>query len=118
LEKILLDPNFNVSKKPIKNSHVDKLIDTIVIRTFKNTELTSYKAENKEWVYKAIIGDADFELNDFIKVGIKEDVVEKSLATGIHNDTLKIGNLEKTSIFNLIFDSGILKSILYDGYVD
>ncbi|RYH72152.1 hypothetical protein EVU94_13875 [Flavobacteriaceae bacterium 144Ye] len=118
LEKIAFDPKFEVSKKPIKNRHVDNLVDTIVTRTYKNTELTSYKAESEEWVYKAKIGDADFELNEFIKIGTKKYVVEKSLAKGINNDTLKIGNLEQTSVFNLMFESGILKSIEYDGYLD
>lgn len=118
LEKIALDPKFEISKKPIKNRHVDNLVDTIVIRTYKNTELTSYKAESEEWVYKAKIGDADFELNEFIKLGTKEYVIEKSLAKRINNDTLKIGNLEQTSVFNLIFESGILKLIEYDGYLD
>ena len=118
LEKIALDSKFEIYKKPIKNRHLDNLFDTIVTRTYKNTELTSYKAESKEWVYKAKIGDADFELNEFIKIGTKEYVLEKSLAKVINNDTLKIGNLEQTSVFNLIFESGILKSIEYDGYLD
>ena len=118
LEKIVLDPKFMISKKPIKNRHVDNLVDTIMTRSFKNTELTSYKAESEEWVYKAKIRDSDFELNDFIKIGTEEYIVEKSLSKGIHNDTLIIGNLEQTSIFNLIFESGILKSIEYEGYVD
>ncbi|MEP3209731.1 MAG: hypothetical protein ABJN95_11100 [Maribacter sp.] len=118
LEKIALDSKFKVSKKPIKNRHVDDLMDTIITRTFNSTELTSYKAESEEWVNRAKIGDVDFELSDFIKIGAKEYVVEKSLAKGIHNDTLKIGNLEQTAIFSLIFESGTLKSIEYNGYMD
>ena len=78
----------------------------------------SIKPESEEQIYKAKIGDTDFELNEFIKIGTKKYVVEKSLAKGINNDTLKIGNIEQTSVFNLIFESGILKSIEYDGYLD
>ncbi|WKB82928.1 hypothetical protein QYR09_07775 [Cellulophaga lytica] len=118
MEKIALDPKFEINRKPIKNRHVDNLVDTIVTKSYQSTELTSYKAESEEWVYKAKIGDADFELNDFIKVGTKKYVVEKSHAKRINNDILKIGNLEQTSVFNLIFESGILKSIEYDGYLD
>lgn len=118
LEKIALDLKFEITKKPIKNRHVDNLVDTIVTRNYKGTKLTSYKAENEEWVYKAKIEETDFELNEFIKVGIKKYIVEKSLAKEINKDTLKIGNLEQTSVFNLIFEFGILKSIEYDGYLD
>ena len=118
LEKIALNEKFTIEKKPIQNRHVDNLVDTIITRTFENTKLTSYKATTEEWIYKAKIENSEFELNDFIKVGTKKYVVEKSLAKGIQNDTLKIGNLEQTSVFNLIFESGILKLIEYDGYVD
>ena len=118
LEKIALNEKFTIEKKPIQNRHVDNLVDTIITRNFENTKLTSYKATTQEWIYKAKIENSEFELNDFIKVGTKKYVVEKSLAKGIQNDTLKIGNLEQTSVFNLIFESGILKLIEYDGYVD
>ena len=118
LEKIALNEKFTIEKKPIQNRHVDNLVDTIITRTFENTKLTSYKATTQEWIYKAKIENSEFELNHFIKVGTKKYVVEKSLAKGIQNDTLKIGNLEQTSVFNLIFESGILKLIEYDGYVD
>ena len=118
LEKIALNKKFTIEKKPIQNRHVDNLVDTIITRTFENTKLTSYKATTEEWIYKAKIENSEFELNDFIKVGTKKYVVEKSLAKGIQNDTLKIGNLEQTSVFNLIFESGILKLIEYEGYVD
>ena len=118
LKKIALNEKFTIEKKPIQNRHVDNLVDTIITRTFENTKLTSYKATTEEWIYKAKIENSEFELNDFIKVGKKKYVVEKSLAKGIQNDTLKIGNLEQTSVFNLIFESGILKLIEYDGYVD
>ena len=118
LEKIALNEKFAIEKKPTQNRHVDNLVDTIITRTFEKTKLTSYKTTSEEWIYKAKIENSEFELNDFIKVGTKKYVVEKSLAKGIQNDTLKIGNLEQTSVFNLIFESGILKLIEYDGYVD
>lgn len=118
LEKIALNKKFTIEKKPIQNRHVDNLIDTIVTRTYENTKLTSYKATSKEWIYRAKIENSEFTLNNFIKVGTKKYVVEKSLAKGIQNDTLRIGNLEQTSVFNLIFEPGILKLIEYDGYVD
>ncbi|QTE21803.1 hypothetical protein [Polaribacter cellanae] len=118
LEKIALNKNFTIEKKPIQNRHVDNLVDTIITRTFENTKFTSYKATNEEWIYKAKIENSEFALNDFIKVGTKKYVVEKSLAKEIQNGILKIGNLEQTSVFNLIFKFGILKLIEYDGYVD
>jgi hypothetical protein len=118
LENIALNPIFTIHKKPIHNKHVDNLIDTIIKRTLKKTEITSYKSADKEWVYKARIENEEFKLNDFILLGTKEYVIEKSLAYGIHSDTLKIGNLEQTSIFYLIFESEILKKIEYQGYID
>jgi len=118
LEKISQDSKFSISKKTIKNRHVDNLMDTIVTRTFKNTELISYKAESEEWVYKAKILDTDFVLIDFLKIGTKQDIVEKSLGKKVLDDTLKIKNQEEISMFSLIFESRILKSIKYDGYLD
>jgi hypothetical protein len=118
LEKVALNKKFAINKKPIQNRHVDNLIDTIVTRTYENTKLTSYKATSEEWIYEAEIKNSEFQLNDFIKVGTKKYVVEKSLAKVIQNDTLKIGNLEQTSVFKLIFESGLLKKIEYNGYVD
>lgn len=118
LEKIALKQKFEISKRTTKNRHVDNLVDTIITLNYKNTELTSYKAVSEEWIYKAKIGDPDFELNDFIKIGTEKYVIEKSLAKKIISDTIKIGNLERTKVFSLIFHSGILKTIEYDGYMD
>ena len=118
LEKIASNKKFTVEKKPIKNRHVDNLTDTIVNRTFENTKLTSYKATSEEWVYKAQIENSEFRLNDFIKVGTKKYVVEKSLAIGIQSDILKIGNLEQTSEYILRFENGNLKTIEFNGYMD
>ena len=118
LEKIALNKKFAIETKPIKNRHVDNLMDTIVTRTYENTKLTSYKATSEEWVYKARIENSEFGLNDFIKVGTKKYVVEKSLAIGIQNDILKIGNLEQTSEYILRFESGNLKTIEFNGYAD
>lgn len=118
LETMTSNPKFAIQKKPIQNNHIDDLMDTIITRTFKNTKITSYKAADKEWVYEATIENEEFVLNDFISVGTKKYVVEKSLAYGIHSDTLKIGNFEQTSLFYFIFKSGILKQIEYQGYVD
>ena len=44
--------------------------------------------------------------------------MEKSLAIGIQNDILKIGNLEQTSEYILRFESGNLKTIEFNGYMD
>ncbi|CAL2107594.1 conserved hypothetical protein [Tenacibaculum sp. 190524A02b] len=119
MEKILHKSKFKIVKEPIKNRHIDNLIDTIVTSKFKNSEIITYQGHSKKWVTKAKIRDSDFELNNFIIVGTKGYVIEKSLAKGIQTDTLKIGNLEQTSVFSLIFDkSGILKLIEYNGYVD
>lgn len=118
LEKIALNPEFEIHKESTPNKHVDNLIDTIITRTFKNTKLTSYKTINEEWFYEAKIENTDFELNDFIKVGTKKDVIEKHLAIEIKNDSLRISNSEQTSAFLLIFESGVLKLIEYEGYMD
>ncbi len=118
LEKITSNPKFTIEKEPTKNRHVDSLMDTIITRTFDKTKLESYKAASEEWVYNAKIENTDFELVDYIKVGIKKYVVEKSLTIGIPNDILIIGNLELTSQFILKFESGNLKTIEFEGYMD
>ena len=118
LKNVALNSKFAIKKKPKQNRYADNLIDTIITRTFKKSNITSYKAVNKEILYNASIEDSDFELVDFIKVGTKKYVVEKSLATGIPTDILKIGNLEGTLEFSLKFELGILKKIEFEGYLD
>ena len=118
LEKIVRNKIFAIQKKPIQNRHVDNLVDTIITRTFDKTKIMSYRATNEEWVYYAKIVNSEFELNDFLKIGTNKNILEKSLGQEILNDTVKIRNLEQTSVFNLIFQSKGLKLIKYNGYVD
>lgn len=109
---------FIIDKKPIKNKHVENLIDTIITYSLKDTFITSYKTIDKEFICKAKIKSSDFELTDYIKVGTKKYVVEKSLAKGIIGNILKIGSSEGTLEFILKFEGGTLKTIEFEGFID
>lgn len=118
LNKIILDSRFKIEKSQIDNRHVDNLKDTLITRSFGNTSIKSYKTVSEEFIIEASIENSDFKLNDFVVVGVRKEVVEKAVGKLIEAGVLKIGNLEQTSQFILIFDNGYLKKVEYEGYVD
>lgn len=118
LNEISSDSKFIIEKTLIENRHVDNLKDTVIKRTFENTTMTSYKGVDYEAVIEASIENSDFKLNDFIRVGISKEVVEKSLRIVIPNEILKIVNLEQTKQFSLKFQNGYIKKVEYQRYLD
>ena len=118
LEKIALNPKFDLKAEPKANKHDIKVTDTIKTLTFDKTKINSYRATNWESIYSAKIGNSDFEFLDSINIGIKKENFENQIKTELKTDLIKIGNLEQTSVFIFKFENGKLKVIEYQGYVD
>ncbi|WP_178984544.1 hypothetical protein [Winogradskyella helgolandensis] len=118
LEKIALNPKFDIKVEPNSNTHDESVTDTIKTLTFDKTKIYSYRATNWESIYSAKIENSDFEFLDSIFVGIKKEKLENRIKTEFKTDLLKIGNLEQTSVFIFKFENGKLKFIEYQGYVD
>ncbi len=118
LNRIALNQKFTSQKTPIKNRHVDDLTDTIITLTYDNTILELYKAESEKWIFNAKIKNAEFKLLDSINVYKSKSRIENIIGSELKSDSVKIGNLEQTSVFIFKFENGKLKVIEYQGYVD
>tara|TARA_R110000737_G_C14395021_1_gene453065 strand:- start:100 stop:645 length:546 start_codon:yes stop_codon:yes gene_type:complete len=119
LKKIaLLDDRFDLRKEPFTNHHDKSIIDTINTFTYKKSIINIYKAQNFEAIMNAKIQNSDIEIMDYLRIGTKKNLIEKTLETRIPNDNLKVGNLEQTVVFTLKFQSGELIAVEFDGYVD
>ena len=118
LDKLALNPKFDLKTKPKTNNHDETIIDTIKTLTFDKTKIYSYRATNWESIYAAKIENSDFKFLDSISIGTKKKTFENLLKTKFKTDLIKIGNLEQTSVFMFSFENGILKTINYEGYVD
>ena len=118
LDKIALNPKFDLKTEPKTNTYDETIIDTIKTLTFNKTKIYSYRATNWESIYAAKIKNSDFKLLDSIHIGTKKETFASRVKTKWITDLIKIGNLEQTSVFIFEFENGILKSIDYEGYVD
>lgn len=112
------DKRFKIKLETSKNDHDSRVIDTIRTMTFDKTEIITYSTDSYYGIWTADINNAEFPLWKYIRVGMKQYELEKTLAKGMDHDTIKIGNLEKTSIFEFYFKKGILERIKFDGYID
>ena len=118
LNKIVLNPKFDLKTEPKTNTHDETITDTIKTLTFDKTKIYSYRATNWESIYAAKIENSDFKFLNYISVGTKKATFENLMKTEFKTDLIKIGNLEQTSVFIFNFENGILKTIDYQGYVD
>ena len=118
LDKIASDPQFTIDKKPVKNRHLDNVIDTIVTHSFGKSKLEFYKTQNEKWIYGARIENSNFYFLDSINVGKSKKALEEQIATELKSDVIKIGNLEQTSVFVFKIENGKILEIIYEGYVD
>jgi|TARA_B110000208_G_C11505150_1_gene334783 hypothetical protein len=112
------DKRFKIKLKISKNDHDSRVMDTIRTMTFDKTEITTYSTDSYYGIWTADIKNAEFPLWEYIGVGMKKYELEKTLAEGMNNDTIQIGNLEKTSVFEFYFKKGILERIKFEGYID
>ncbi|MFI0431042.1 hypothetical protein [Mariniflexile sp. HMF6888] len=118
LDKLALNPNFDLKTEPITNTHDKTITDTIKTRTFDKTKIHSYKYLEREWVCKAEIRNSEFEFLDSVKIGTKKQTFENIIKSKLDSDLIKIGDLENTSVFIFAFENDTLKTIDYQGYVD
>ncbi|MEP1488650.1 MAG: hypothetical protein ABJK28_09505 [Algibacter sp.] len=109
---------FSTNHRPIVNTHNKSVIDTISTYVFKESKIEIYRAKHRDILISAVLQNEDFILSDFIMIGLKVYVMEKSFATGIPDNYIKIGNSEYSTIFNFLFENGELKTIKYEGYLD
>ena len=118
LDKLALNPIFDLKTEPRKNTHDQTITDTIKTRTFEMNEIYSYKYQNREWIYSAKIRSSEFKFLDSVKIGIKKQTLENILKSELESDLIKVGDLENTSVFIFTFENDTLKTIDYQGYVD
>lgn len=118
LEKLTETRTFEVDRKPVNNRHVDNEVDTIITQKADKIELTSYKTASEEWIYKAVITNADLKFSESIQVGMEKDALGKILKKELNSDLIEVGNLERTSVFIFHFEDEILREIEFDGYLD
>lgn len=119
LNELLSESIFTLEKKPIANRHVDNVIDTIVTRSYKNSEIESYKTSNgKEMIQHAIISNPDFRFLNSVRVGSSQEELEKETGIDIRSNLLRIGNSTGNIVFNFKIKNGKIQEIIYDGYVD
>ena len=112
------DKRFETKIKISENDHDSRIMDTIRTMTFDKTEIITYSTDSYYGIWAANIENSEFPLWEYIRVGMKKYELEKTLAKGMNNDTILIGNLEKTTIFELYFKKGILERIKFEGYID
>jgi hypothetical protein len=118
LDKLTLNPKFDLKTKPKSNAHDQTITDTIKTLTFDKTKIYSYRATDWESIYEAKIENSDFKFLDSIRVGTKKVTFENLLKREFKMDLIKIGNLEQTSVFIFNFENGLLRAINYEGYLD
>jgi len=117
-EIINLDKSgYTLTLEPKKNNYSQNVIDTIKTFTSDKIEFIFYKSEKFEKLISAKIENEGFKIYN-LSIGMKYYILEKVLASGIKEKTIKVGNLEQTKLFTLKLDNDILKSIEYEGYVD
>lgn len=102
-----------------KNDHDDRVNDTIKKLQFGKSEIITVSTGDYFYgIGSASIQDTDFVLDHSIAIGIKKKQLEDYIKSSIKRDTIRIGNLEQTSIFEFQFSDDTLRSIIYEGYID
>ncbi len=119
LEKIISsDLRFKLKKEPVRNRHVENVIDTIKRYTFKKSSLAFYKGSNFEFIFSAAIKNSEIVLETDIKTGMSKATFEKILGKKFESAVVKVGDVEQLNLFIFTFHKNRLISITFDGYID
>jgi len=110
--------DFTVKTELSENDHDETQIDTIKTLTFDKSKIVVYSTSGFYAVWNADIKNTELPIWNYVKVGMKKYQLEKTLATRLKSDTIKLGNLEQTSIFEFHFNKGELERVKFEGYVD
>jgi hypothetical protein len=110
--------NFVIKTELSENDHDETQIDTIKTLTFDKSKIVVYSTSGFYAVWSADIKNKELPIWNYIRVGMEKYQLEKTLATRLKSDTIKLGNLEQTSLFEFRFSEGELDKVKFEGYVD
>ena len=111
------DNRFKVENELRSNRHWDYM-DTIKTLTFDRSRLTTISTKGYYGLWTAEINSSEIPLGDNIKVGMTKQQLEKFIGTKILSDSLEIGNLERTTVFEFNFEKNKLDRISVVGFED
>jgi hypothetical protein len=104
---------------PTRNIHDTTRVDTIYKFFDNNTTISFYRAKHKDFLREFEVSDALFNLYGCVSVGMsKEAVKEQFNIKSPLNDTIRIGNEEKTAVFTFYFKKNKLNQIVSTPYID
>lgn len=111
------DTRFDIEIELKSNRHWD-YIDTIKTLTYKQSKMTVLSTTGFYGLWSAEIKNSEIPVWNYIKIGMKKYELEETLETKIISDTVEIGNLEQTTVFEFNFKDEKLKRIFVTGFVD
>ncbi|GGG09610.1 hypothetical protein GCM10011344_07760 [Dokdonia pacifica] len=109
---------FIVKTKLKQNNHDETQTDTIKTLTFDKSIIEVYSTDGFYAVWSADIKNSELPIWSYVKVGMKKYQLEKTLANRLKSDTIRLGNLEQTSVFEFYFSDDELDQVKFEGYVD
>ena len=110
--------DFKIKTKLKQNDHDETQTDTIKTLTYDKSVIEVYSTDGFYAVWSADIKNSELPIWSYVKVGMKKYQLEKTLANRLKSDTIKLGNLEQTSVFEFYFSDGGLDQVKFKGYVD
>ena len=110
--------DFKIKTSLKQNNHNENKTDTIKTLTYGKSVIEVYTTDGFYAVRSAEIMNSELPIWSYVKVGMKKYQLEKTLAHRLKSDTIKLGNLEQTSVFEFYFNDGELDQVKFQGYVD
>lgn len=110
--------DFEINTTLIENDYDKSQTDTTKTFTYDKSVIEVYSTSGLYAVCSADIKNAQLPIWNYVKVGMKKYQLEKTLATRLDSDIIKLGNIERTSLFVFHFNKGSLERVQFEGYVD
>ncbi|MBN1159301.1 MAG: hypothetical protein JXA61_07955 [Bacteroidales bacterium] len=115
----LYKASFKVSVEPFVNIHDTTVVDTIYTFTYRENKIVIYKSRYKDLLVQFDVTDSMFEINGNISPGISKDYFTKKFNIDhLSQDTVDIGNLERTDVARFYFRNSTLVRIRIEPYLD